>query len=70
MVLKTCILGRGFHTLIRNALFPSPIDVGSHRIGILYFISFYNYLWGEMFMSINSLIFMFILNHLDFVTIS
>ena len=28
---KTRRLGRGFHTLIRNVLFPSPIDVGSHR---------------------------------------
>ena len=25
------ILGRGFHTLIRNASFPSPTDVGSHN---------------------------------------
>ena len=25
-----CLLGRGFHTLIKNALFSSPTDVGSH----------------------------------------
>ena len=30
-VFKTCLLERGFHTLIRNALFPSQIDVGSHN---------------------------------------
>ena len=28
---KTCLLGRGFHTLIRKASFPSPTDVGSHK---------------------------------------
>ena len=28
---KTCMLGRGFHTLIRNVSFPSPTDVGSHN---------------------------------------
>ena len=28
---KTRRLGRGFHTLIRNALFPSSTDVGSHN---------------------------------------
>ena len=30
-VFKTCLLGRGFHTLIKNASFSSPIDVGSHN---------------------------------------
>ena len=30
-VLKTHLLGRGFHILIRNVSFPSPIDVGSHN---------------------------------------
>ena len=30
-VFKTCLLGRGFHTLIKNASFPSPTDVGSHN---------------------------------------
>ena len=28
---KTRLLGRGFHTLIRNVSFPSPTDVGSHN---------------------------------------
>ena len=28
---KTCLLGRGFHTLIRNISFPSPTNVGSHN---------------------------------------
>ena len=27
--IKTRMQGRGFHTLIRNASFPSPIEVGS-----------------------------------------
>ena len=27
--LKTRLLGRGFHTLIRNVLFPSPTNMGS-----------------------------------------
>ena len=27
---KTRLLGRGFHTLIKNVLFFSPTDVGSH----------------------------------------
>ena len=26
-----CLLRRGFHTFIRGASFPSPIDVGSHN---------------------------------------
>ena len=26
-----CLLWRGFHTLIKNASFPTPIDVGSHN---------------------------------------
>ena len=30
-VFKTRLLGRDFHTLINNALFPSPTDVGSHN---------------------------------------
>ena len=30
-VFKTRLLGRSFHTIIRNALFPSLIDVGSHN---------------------------------------
>ena len=29
---KTCLLGRGFHTLIRNVSFPSPTDLGSHNL--------------------------------------
>ena len=28
---KTCLQSRGFHTLIRNVLFLSPTDVGSHN---------------------------------------
>ena len=28
---KTYLLGRCFHTLIRNVSFPSPTDVGSHN---------------------------------------
>ena len=28
---KTRLLGRGFHTLMRNVSFPSPADVGSHN---------------------------------------
>ena len=28
---KTRLLGRGFHTLIRNVPFPSPTDVGFHN---------------------------------------
>ena len=28
---KTCLLGRDFHTLIRNVSFPSSTDVGSHN---------------------------------------
>ena len=28
---KTRLLGRGFHTLIRNVSFPSPTEVGSHN---------------------------------------
>ena len=28
---KTCLLGRSFHTLIKNALFSSPTNVGSHN---------------------------------------
>ena len=28
---KTCLLGRSFHTLIRNVLFSSPTDVRSHN---------------------------------------
>ena len=31
-VFKTCLLGRGFHTLIKNVSFSSPTDVRSHRI--------------------------------------
>ena len=27
---KTCLLGRGFHTLINNVSFSSPTNVGSH----------------------------------------
>ena len=27
---KTCMLGRSFHTLIKNTSFPSQTDVGSH----------------------------------------
>ena len=30
-VFKTCLLGRGFHTLIKNASFFSPTEVGSHN---------------------------------------
>ena len=29
-VFKTRMLGRGFHSLIKNVSFPSPINVGSH----------------------------------------
>ena len=29
--LKTCLLRRGFHTLIKNVSFFSPTDVGSHN---------------------------------------
>ena len=29
--LKSCLLERGFHTLIKNASFLSPIDVKSHK---------------------------------------
>ena len=29
---KMRLLGRGFDTLIRNASFPSPINVGSHML--------------------------------------
>ena len=28
---KTCLIGRGFHTLIRNASFSSPTNMGSHN---------------------------------------
>ena len=31
-VFKTCLPGRGFHTLIRNVSFSSPTDVGSHTL--------------------------------------
>ena len=31
MVFKTHLLGRSFPTLIKNALFPSPTDVGCHK---------------------------------------
>ena len=30
-IFKTRLLGRGFHTLIRNVSFPSPTKVGSHN---------------------------------------
>ena len=30
-VFKTCLLGRGFHTLIKNVSFSSPTDMGSHN---------------------------------------
>ena len=30
-VFKTRLLGRGFHTLVKNASFSSPTDVGSHN---------------------------------------
>ena len=30
-VYKTHLLGRGFHTLIKNVSFSSPTDVGSHN---------------------------------------
>ena len=30
-VFKTCLLGRSFHTLIKNFSFSSPINVGSHN---------------------------------------
>ena len=30
-VLKCCLRARGFHTLMRNALFTSPTDLGSHN---------------------------------------
>ena len=30
-VFKTRLLGRGFHTLIKNDSFPSPTDMGSHN---------------------------------------
>ena len=30
-VFKTRLLGRGFHILIKNVLFPSTTDVGSHN---------------------------------------
>ena len=33
---KTRLLERGFYTLIRNALFPSPIDVRSHNLPTLW----------------------------------
>ena len=29
---KTRLLGRGFHTLVRNAFFPTPTDVGTHSL--------------------------------------
>ena len=32
---KTRLLGRGFHTLINNASFSSPTDVGSHNPPII-----------------------------------
>ena len=32
IVFKTWLLGRGFHTLVRNASFPSPTDLGSHNL--------------------------------------
>ena len=28
---ETCLLGRGFHTLIKNTLFPVSTDIGSHN---------------------------------------
>ena len=34
-VFKTCLLGRGFHTLIKNVSFSSPTDVGSHNPPLL-----------------------------------
>ena len=34
---KTRQLGRGFHTLVRNASFPSPTNVESHRILVCMF---------------------------------
>ena len=30
-VFKIRMLGRGFHTLVKNVLFPSPTNVGSHN---------------------------------------
>ena len=30
-IFKTCLLERGFYTLIKNVLFSSPTDVGSHN---------------------------------------
>ena len=30
-VFKTCLLGRGFHTLIKSVSFSSPTNVGSHN---------------------------------------
>ena len=33
-VFKTRLLGRGFHTLIKNDLYPSPTDVGSGNISV------------------------------------
>ena len=32
IVFEMRLLGRGFHTLIRNASFPSPTDLGSHNL--------------------------------------
>ena len=32
---KTCLLGRGFHTLIKNDLFHSPTNVRSHKPPLL-----------------------------------
>ena len=39
---KTRLLGRGFHTLIKNVLFSSSTDVGSHRMRP-YFVYHLNY---------------------------
>ena len=34
-VFKTHLLGRGFHTLVRKASFPSPTDVGFHKKSLI-----------------------------------
>ena len=36
-IFKMYLLGRGFHTLIKNVSFPSPIDVGSHNIHVKFY---------------------------------
>ena len=41
MILKHCLLGKDFHTRIKNVSFSFPTDVGSYIITSLYYLVFY-----------------------------